>query len=181
MEDRQHVNCAESEGCVAVKARRIGCYLAFAKKAEADGFKQVAKIFRAAAEAETVHAHAHFRVMGGVKSTLENAQTAQAGEGYEFKEMYPKFVAEAQAEGNKAALQSFQFAMAVEKIHHDLYGQAIASLNRRPGFARRGYLRLPSLRHTVVGRSRQMPNMQCAQRQVCCSEIAGRYTRAIMA
>ncbi len=103
-------------------------YLAFAKKAEADGFKQVAKIFRAAAEAETVHAHAHFRVMGGVKSTLENAQTAQAGEGYEFKEMYPKFVAEAQAEGNKAALQSFQFAMAVEKIHHDLYGQAIASL-----------------------------------------------------
>ncbi len=126
-------------------------YLAFAKKAEADGFKQVAKIFRAAAEAETVHAHAHFRVMGGVKSTLENAQTAQAGEGYEFKEMYPKFVAEAQAEGNKAALQSFQFAMAVEKIHHDLYGQAIASLKGGQDLPAAAIYVCPVCGNTVVG------------------------------
>jgi rubrerythrin len=103
-------------------------YLAFAKKAEADGLKQIAKLFRAAADAETIHAHNHLRVMGEIKSTLENLRAAMAGEGYEFQAMYPKFVAEADAEGNKAALQSFKSAMAVEKIHHDLYGEAIHSL-----------------------------------------------------
>jgi rubrerythrin len=103
-------------------------YLAFAKKAAGDGFSQVARLFRAAAAAETVHALAHFRVMRAVKSTPENLQTAINGEGYEFTEMYPKFVAEAVAEGNKAALNSFENAMAVEKIHHDLYSEALAAV-----------------------------------------------------
>ena len=100
-------------------------YLAFAKKADADGKVQVAKLFRAAAAAETVHAHAHLRVMGGVKTTLENLQGAIDGEGYEFKEMYPKFIAEATAEGNKGAEVTFKNANAVEKIHHGLYTQAL--------------------------------------------------------
>ena len=103
-------------------------YLAFAKKAEEDGFKQVAKLFRAAAEAETVHAHAHFRVLGGVKSTAENVQAAIEGEGYEFTTMYPKFLAEAQAEKNKAAEVSFKNALVVEEIHHGLYTQALAAV-----------------------------------------------------
>jgi rubrerythrin len=103
-------------------------YLAFAKKAEQDGFAQVAKLFRAAAEAETVHAHAHLRVLGGVKSTTENVQVAVEGEGFEFQSMYPKFVAEAQREGNKAAEISFTNAMAVEKVHHGLYSEALAAV-----------------------------------------------------
>ena len=103
-------------------------YLAFAKKAEADGLPQVAKLFRAAAEAETVHAHAHLRVLGGIKTTADNLQAAIDGEGYEFKTMYPAFVAEAETEGNKAALASFKNAMAVEKIHHDMYAQALAAV-----------------------------------------------------
>ena len=78
-------------------------YLAFAKKAEEDGFAQVAKLFRAAAEAETVHAHAHLRVMDGIKSTAENLAEAVEGEGFEFQQMYPNFLAEAQAEGMKPA------------------------------------------------------------------------------
>src|SRR5210317_876913 len=78
-------------------------YLAFAKKAEADGYPQVAKLFRAAAEAETIHAHAHFRVMGGVGETTDNLAAAVEGEGFEFENMYPKFVAEAEEEGNKQA------------------------------------------------------------------------------
>jgi rubrerythrin len=102
--------------------------LAFAKKAEADGKVQVAKLFRAAAAAETVHAHAHFRVLGGVKATPENLQAAIDGEGYEFKEMYPKFIAEATAEGNKAAEVTFKNANAVEKIHYELYTQALAAV-----------------------------------------------------
>ncbi len=98
-------------------------YLAFAKKAEADGFKQVAKLFRAAAEAETVHAHAHLRAMGGIKSTPENLEEAIAGEGYEFQEMYPRFIKE--AEGNKPAEISFKNANVVEEVHHGLYSKAL--------------------------------------------------------
>ena len=99
-------------------------YLAFAKKADADGKPQIAKLFRAAAEAETVHAHAHFRVLNGVGSTADNVQAAIDGEGYEFTKMYPEFVATAKQENNAAALKSFEFAMAVEKVHHTLYSQA---------------------------------------------------------
>jgi len=80
-------------------------YLAFAKRAEQDGFPQVAKLFRAAADAETVHAHAHLRVLQGVKSTEENLQAAVDGEGHEFKEMYPGFVTEAHAHFMEAAEQ----------------------------------------------------------------------------
>ena len=104
-------------------------YLAFAKKAEADGYPQIARLFRAAAEAETVHAHAHLRVLGGVKSTAENLQAGVDGEAEEFKEMYPGFVSEAEAEGNKPAAISFKNAMAVEEIHHSLYGEALKTLN----------------------------------------------------
>jgi rubrerythrin len=103
-------------------------YLAFAKQAETEGMKQVAKLFRAAAEAETVHAHAHLRVMGGVKKIKDNLQAAIDGEGYEFKEMYPLFLAEAQAEKNPAATASFQNALAVEKIHFALYTEALTAV-----------------------------------------------------
>lgn len=103
-------------------------YLAFAKKADLDGKPQVAKLFRAAAEAETIHAHAHLRVLGGVKTTAENLQTAIEGEGHEFKTMYPGFLKEAIAEGNKPAEISFKNALAVEEIHHGLYSKALAAV-----------------------------------------------------
>ncbi len=100
-------------------------YLAFAKKAEADGLPQIAKLFRAAAEAETIHAHAHLRVMSGVGATAANLRAGIDGEAYEFREMYPAFIKEAEAEGNRAALVSFRNAMAVEEIHHRLYSEAL--------------------------------------------------------
>jgi rubrerythrin len=103
-------------------------YLAFAKKAEADGRPQIARLFRAAAAAETVHAHAHFRVMKGVGSTGDNLKAAIAGEAYEFQSMYPEFVKVAEAEANKAALTSFNNALTVEKTHHDLFTAALAAL-----------------------------------------------------
>lgn len=99
-------------------------YLAFAKKADAEGKPGIARLFRAAAAAETVHAHAHLRVLGGVKSTADNLKTAVEGESHEFKSMYPDFAREAQAEGNKAALASIQNAMAVEEVHFGLFGDA---------------------------------------------------------
>jgi rubrerythrin len=103
-------------------------YLAFAKKAQEDGYPQVAKLFRAAAEAETVHAHAHFRVLGGVKDTNENLEAAIEGEGFEFQHMYPSFLSEAEAEGDKPATFTFKNALAVEEIHHGLYTQALEAV-----------------------------------------------------
>ena len=103
-------------------------YLAFAKKAERDGYPQVAKLFRAAAEAETVHAHAHLRVMGGIKSTTENLEEAIEGEGFEFQKMYPEFLATAQEEGMRPAEFSFKNALAVEEIHHSLYTEALKAV-----------------------------------------------------
>jgi rubrerythrin len=103
-------------------------YLAFAAKADSEGYPQIAKLFRAAAEAETVHAHAHLRVMGGIKGTAENLEAAISGEGFEFQEMYPKFVAEAEEEKNQGAAISFKNALAVEEIHHGLYKGALESL-----------------------------------------------------
>lgn len=100
-------------------------YLAFAKKADDDGFPQVAKLFRAAAEAETIHAHAHLRVLNGIKGTIENLQEAISGEGYEFQTMYPDFLAEAKKEEHKAATLSFERALAVEEVHHGLYSAAL--------------------------------------------------------
>jgi rubrerythrin len=90
-------------------------YTAFAKKADAEGFKQVARLFRAAAEAETVHAHTQLRLMGGLKSTAENLAVAIEGEGYEYTSMYPSFLAEAEKEGHKAAITAFKGTVAVEK------------------------------------------------------------------
>jgi rubrerythrin len=104
-------------------------YLAFAKKAEKDGYPQAAKLFRAAAEAETVHAHAHLRALGEIGSTRENLKVAVAGETHEFKSMYPDMIKEAKEEGNKTAERSFVFANEVEKVHADLYQKAIDNLD----------------------------------------------------
>lgn len=107
-------------------------YLAFAKKADAEGYKQIAKLFRAAAEAETVHAHNHLRELGGIKSTKENLEEAINGETYEFMKMYPQMIEDAKAEGKKAALKSFSFANKVEKIHARLYKKALEILGKNP-------------------------------------------------
>jgi len=103
-------------------------YLAFAAQADKDGFPQVARLFRAAAAAETVHAHAHLRAMAGVKSTAENLQAAIDGEDFEYQEMYPPYLDNARQEGHKRAEESFKNAMAVEETHARLYGEALESV-----------------------------------------------------
>ena len=105
-------------------------YLAFAKKAEEEGHLQIAKLFRAAAEAETVHAHNHLRVMKGIRTTRENLQEAIGGESHEFKKMYPEMIEKAKAENNKEALQSFSFASSVEKLHAGLYEKALENIGK---------------------------------------------------
>jgi rubrerythrin len=106
-------------------------YLAFAEKADKEGYPQVARLFRAAAAAETVHAHAHLRTLKGVGSTADNLKEAIAGETHEFKNMYPEMIEDAKAEDNKAALRSFEYANAVEQIHAGLYQKALDNLDRQ--------------------------------------------------
>jgi rubrerythrin len=105
-------------------------YLAFAKQAEKEGFPQVARLFRAAAEAETVHAHNHFKALGGIKDTKENLMEAIGGETYEFKKMYPPMIEDAKQEGANEALRSFTYANTVEKTHAELYQKAFDSLGQ---------------------------------------------------
>jgi len=104
-------------------------YLAFAAKADQEGFPQAAKLFRAAAEAETVHAHAHLKALKGIRSTRENLQEAIEGETHEFKSMYPDMIAAAKAEGHKEAERSFNYANEVEKIHAGLYQHVLDNLD----------------------------------------------------
>jgi len=108
-------------------------YLAFAKKADQEGYTQVARMFRAAAAAETVHAHAHLRAMGGIGSTRENLQEAVSGETYEFRSMYPDMIRTAEAEGHETALRSFRFANEAEKIHAELYSGFLQTLDQDQG------------------------------------------------
>jgi rubrerythrin len=104
-------------------------YLAFAKKAEKEGYLQVAKLFRAAGAAETVHAHAHLRALGEIGNTADNLKVAVAGETHEFKQMYPEMIKDAKEEGNKTAERSFIFANEVEKVHAELYQNALDNLD----------------------------------------------------
>jgi rubrerythrin len=103
-------------------------YLFFSEKADEAGNKQIARLFRAAAEAETVHARNHLRVLGEIKSDKENLQAAVGGENYEFTEMYPGFIDQAKAEGNQKAENSFDLANKVEQIHHKLFQAALKDL-----------------------------------------------------
>lgn len=102
-------------------------YLAYADKAEKEGFAQVAKLFRAAAHAETIHAHAHLRLAGKIHDTMANLEDAIAGETHEFTDMYPQMIKDAEAEGNKAAASYMKWVNTVEEVHANLYKKALAA------------------------------------------------------
>jgi rubrerythrin len=126
-------------------------YLAYGEQAERDGFAQVAKLFRAVAAAETIHALSHLRAADGVKGTLDNLADAVAGEEHEFTEMYPAMVATAQAEGHKRAERSMSHAMDVEKVHHDLFRQAQEAVKAGGDLLEAPIRVCPVCGHTVIG------------------------------
>jgi rubrerythrin len=110
-------------------------YLYFAEKADEEGHKQIARLFRAASEAETVHARNHLKVMQEIKSTKDNLKSAIGGEHHEFTNMYPDFIKQAEAEGNKKAIDTFDLANKVEQIHHRLYQTALSLLGENQDMA----------------------------------------------
>lgn len=105
-------------------------YLAFAKKAEEEEKPGLAKLFKVAAEGETIHALNHFKALDGAKSSLENLKAAIEGEDYESEEMYPKFIEEAEKERKETARISFYGANEVEKVHENLFKEALAKLEK---------------------------------------------------
>jgi len=131
-------------------------YLAFAWKADEEGFTQVAKLFRAAAEAETVHAMNHLKTLGEIKSTMENLNTALGGETYEFSEMYPEFLGVAKQEGNKQATWSFDLANKVEKVHAKLYQKAIDAIKSKKDMEKVDYYVCGVCGNTVEGSAPDM-------------------------
>jgi rubrerythrin len=128
-------------------------YLCFAEKADKEGLAQIARLFRAASEAETIHARNHLEAMQGVGTTRENLEAAVRDELYEFTGMYPPFVAEARAEGNKRAEMSLRNANEVEKTHHKLYVEALAAVERSGRLLEGPYYVCPVCGETVFGKS----------------------------
>ena len=126
-------------------------YLFFAEKAEKEGQPQIARLFRAAAESETVHARNHLRTLDGIKSTKENLQAAVGGEHYEFTEMYPGFIEQAKVEENKGAEVSFDWANKVEKIHHRLYQKTLEDLEAGTQMKDEPYFVCQGCGYTVAG------------------------------
>lgn len=106
-------------------------YLACAEKAEKEGYPQVARLFRAAAASETIHALNHLKCLKAVGATGDNLKAAIAGETAEFREMYPGMIATAQAEGDKEAERTFTWANEVEKIHAQLFQKALSTMEKK--------------------------------------------------
>ncbi len=126
-------------------------YLAFARKADEEGHTGIAKLFRAAAEAETIHAHNHLDALKGINSTLENLREAYGGEHYEVTEMYPVFLAKSKAEKVGSATKTFHYANEVEKIHGNLYQEAIKELEASGRFPDKDYYVCKTCGYTIAG------------------------------
>ncbi len=126
-------------------------YLAYAQQADKDGLPNVAKLFRTAAEAETIHAMGHFTAMGGVRSTAENLQDAIDGETYEYTEMYPPMVEQAESDGHKAK-RMFGYAVKAEAVHAELYKQALAAVKAGKDMTATEFYLCPVCGHIEIGK-----------------------------
>jgi rubrerythrin len=126
-------------------------YTFFSEKADEAGNKQVARLFRAAAEAETVHARNHLKVLGEIKTDKENLGAAVGGEHYEFTTMYPGFIDQSKKENNQAATRSFDYANRVEQVHHRLFQAALKNLATGQALKETVYYVCPVCGNTVEG------------------------------
>ena len=141
-------------------------YLFFADKAEKEGHPQIARLFRATADAETVHARSHLRAIGGIGETKDNLGAAIKGENYEFTQMYPGFIKQAESENNKRAQLSFEFANEVEKVHYELYQKALETLEVGGQLKDEPYFVCQVCGHIVVGEAPERCSMCDAPRKV---------------
>ncbi len=141
-------------------------YSAFAARAEKQGQTQAAKLFRAAAEAESIHARNHLKALQAINATADNLQEAIAGETHEFKSMYPEMIAQAESEGHKRGLKTLQWANEVEKVHAQLYQEMLENLEDQEDYP---YYVCPACGHTAA----QEPPEKCP----VCGTLAKFYNR----
>jgi rubrerythrin len=126
-------------------------YRAFAEKAEREGFPNIAKLFRTTAEAERIHAAGHLASMNGIGSTAENLKSAIGGETYEFEEMYPPMLEQAQVEGHKGAARMFNYALTAEAVHANLYSLALEAAEAGKDLAEVKFYLCPVCGHIEFG------------------------------
>jgi rubrerythrin len=141
-------------------------YRAFAKKAEQDGFPNVARLFRTASEAEAIHAAGHFKAMDGIGVTAENLQAAIDGETYEYEQMYPPMIKRADTEGHKAK-RMFNYATKAESIHAQLYKAALEAVERGDDLFEGEFYLCPICGHIEFG----TPEVDCP----ICGTKASKY------
>jgi len=125
-------------------------YRAFAKKAEGDGFPNIARLFRTTAEAECIHAEGHLSSLAGIGSTAENLKAAIAGETYEYTSMYPPMLAQAEAEGHRAKIM-FGYAVKAEAVHAELYRRALEAAEQGQDLAEARFYLCPVCGHIEFG------------------------------
>ncbi len=142
---------ANLEAAFAGESQAHMKYSAFAEKAEKEGFKEVARLFKAIAHAEKVHATNHLRALGKINSTVENLQEAINGENFEVNEMYPAFDAVAKLQGEKAAERSIHYAIEAEKIHEVMYTDAKKSVEKKKDIPEANVYVCPVCGHTIIG------------------------------
>ena len=143
-------------------------YLAFSQQAAKEGFRNVAKLFKTAAEAETIHAMGHLRAMGGVGTTAANLKAAIAGETYEAKEMYPPMLEKANNEGHQAKTM-FAFAVKAEAVHAELYAAALKAVESGKDLETTEFYLCPVCGHIELGK----PTEKCP----ICGLPADKYQR----
>jgi rubrerythrin len=139
------------EAAFAGESQAFMKYSIFAEKAEREGFKEIARLFRAIAFAERVHATNHFRALGKIKETVLNLQEAINGENYEVVEMYPAMDAVAKLQGEKSAERSIHYAIEAEKEHEEMYGEAKKSAEAGKDIKTANVYVCPTCGHTVIG------------------------------
>lgn len=143
-------------------------YLAFAEQAEKDGFPNVARLFRTTAEAETIHAHGHLKAMNGIKATADNLKAAIDGETYEYQEMYPPMLSDAEAEGH-AARRMFAWAVEAEEVHANLYKKALEAVEKGQDLGEANIYLCPICGHIEFGN----PPEKCP----ICGAMASKYVQ----
>ena len=143
-------------------------YRAFAKKAERDGFPNIAKLFKTAAEAERIHAEGHFSALDGIGTTVENIKAAIGGETHEYTEMYPPMLEQAEKEDHKAK-RMFKYAVAAEDVHSHLYKLALAAAEQGKDLEETEFYLCPVCGHIEFGK----PESNCP----ICGTLASKYVK----
>ncbi len=143
-------------------------YRAFAKKAERDGFPNIAKLFKTTAEAERIHAEGHLNALDGIGSTIENLKSAIDGETYEYKEMYPPMLEQAEKDDHKAK-RMFKYAVGAEDVHAQLYKLALAAAEQGKDLEETEFYLCPVCGHIEFGK----PEKNCP----ICGTLATKYVK----